>query len=170
MPERDQVVERRTAVPESQPRPLGYYALLIGLYNALYGVFLLLYRGRRPRLEQIGALDLAMLSMATLRISKVISEDEITAVLRKPLVEVDEHGRRPRGHGFRWALGKLVLCPTCTGTWVAALLAYGLYLAPWVTRPLLAVMSASGAEQFGDAVLSLLYTDRDRLRRQGGES
>jgi hypothetical protein len=166
MPEPNQMVEQRHTVPESQPRPLGYYALLIGLYNALYGLFLLIYRRKDRSLQEIGGLDLAMLGMATLRISKVISEDEITAVLRKPLIEVDAQGRRPRGHGLRWALGKLVLCPTCTGTWVAALLTYALHLFPWATRPLLAIMSASGAEQFADALLSLVYTDRDHLRKQ----
>jgi hypothetical protein len=167
MPEPDQVVGKRSAVPEVQSRPLGYYALLIALYNAFYGLFLLVYRRRRSSgLQAIGPLDLTMLGLATLRLSKAISEDEITAVLRRPLVEVDEHGRRPRGAGLRWALGKLVLCPTCTGTWVAALLAYALHLFPWATRPLLAIMSASGMEQFADALLSLVYTDRDRLRHR----
>jgi hypothetical protein len=165
MPEPNPVVEQRPVVPESQPRPLAYYALLIGLYNALYGLFLLLYRRKQDRLEEITPLDLTMLGLATLRVSKAISEDEITAVLRKPLVKADENGRRPRGQGLRWALGKLVLCPTCTGTWVAAALGYALYLFPWATRPLLAIMSASGMEQFADALLSLVYTDRDRRRQ-----
>ncbi len=150
-----------------QARPYGYYALLIALYNALYGVFLLLYRRKETSLERIGPLDLAMLSLATLRVSKGISEDEITAVFRSPLIEgIDSGESRPRGGGMRWALGKLVLCPTCTGTWVAALLGYSLHLYPRQTRPLLAIMSASGSAQLTDALLSLVYTDRDLLRKQ----
>jgi|SRR5947209_3888658 len=166
MPESQETVEQRQIIPESQRRPLGYYALLIALYNGLYGLFLFGYKRKRQGAANVNGLDLAMLGLATLRISKVISEDEITAVLRKPLVEVDAEGRRPRGHGLRWALGKLVLCPTCTGTWVAAFLVYALHLFPWATRPLLAIMSASGVEQFSDALLSLVYTDRDRLRQE----
>lgn len=154
--------------PQSQrSQPYGYYALLITVYQALYGVFLLLYRRKENALTQIGPFDLVLLSLATLRVSKGISEDEVTAVLRSPLVDGLESGAgRPRGGGMRWALGKLVLCPTCTGTWVAAILGYCLHLYPRQTRPLLAIMSASGAAQLSDALLSLVYTDRDLLRKQ----
>lgn len=161
----DLAAEQRPASPQSESRPYGAYALLIGLYQALYGLFLLVYRGKRNSLEKVTALDVAMLGLATLRLSKAISEDEISAIVRKPLVEDVSGERKPRGQGFRWSLGKLVLCPTCTGTWVAAFLGYALHLFPRQTRPLLAIMSASGAEQFSDALLSLVYADRDRLRQ-----
>ncbi len=149
----------------NQPRrPYGYYAVLIGLYNLLYGLFLLAYRRKDDRLDRLSGLDLTLLGLATLRMAKLVSEDEVTAVLRRPVVEVQDGQRRPRGHGLRLALGKLVLCPTCTGTWVAAFFTYALHLFPRQTRPFLALMSASGASQFSDAILSLVYTDRDLLR------
>jgi hypothetical protein len=149
---------------QEQRRPFGYYAVLIALYNALYGLFLLGYRRKKDRLDEVTGLDLAMLGLSTLRMAKLVSEDEITAVIRRPLVDVENGQRRPKGHGLRLALGKLVLCPTCTGTWVAAFLTYALHLFPRQTRPFLALMSASGASQFSDALLSLVYTDRDLLR------
>jgi len=148
------------------PKSYAYYAFLILVYQALYGAFVVAYRRKGDSLERLSALDMTMLGLATLRIAKTISEDEITTVLRRPLIEVGPNGKRPRGHGLRWALGKLVLCPTCTGTWVAAFLTYALHLFPRTTRPLLAIMSASGAEQLSDAMLSLIYTDRDLLRKQ----
>lgn len=149
---------------QEQRRPFGYYAVLIALYNALYGLFLLGYRRKKHRLDEVTGLDLAMLGLSTLRMAKLVSEDEITAVIRRPVVDVENGQRRPKGHGLRLALGKLVLCPTCTGTWVAAFLTYALHLFPRQTRPFLALMSASGASQFSDALLSLVYTDRDLLR------
>ena len=163
MPEHDAVAETRPVAPS---RPYTYYALLILGYQALYGAFLLLYHRKSDGLDRARPLDLAMLGLATLRIAKAISEDEITTVVRRPLIEVGPDGKRPRGGGLRWALGKLVLCPTCTGTWVAALLTYALHLYPRSTRPFLAMMAASGAEQFSDALLSLVYTDRDVLRNE----
>lgn len=172
MPESGHTVEQRMSIQPStakEKRPYGYYAFLIAIYQALFGLFLLFYKGKEQRLEQITPLDLTMLGLATLRISKTISEDEITTVVRKPLVEVREGQKQPRGGGLRWALGKLVLCPTCTGTWVAAFLSYALHLFPRQTRPFLAIMSASGFEQLSDAVLSLVYTDRDLLRQKGTE-
>ncbi|GAC1443361.1 MAG: hypothetical protein NVSMB52_01620 [Chloroflexota bacterium] len=163
-------VEQRQDEDPAESQPYTYYALLMALYSAMYGGFLYSYRKKNNTLDQISSLDLTMLGLATLRISKAISEDEISAVLREPLVEVRGTDRIPKGRGLRWALGKLVLCPTCTGTWVAAFLTYALHLFPRSTRPFLAVMAASGAEQFSDAVLSLVYTDRDALRQNVGRS
>jgi hypothetical protein len=145
-------------------RPYAYYALLIGIYNALFGLFLWLYRRKSDHLERITGLDILLLAMSTLRMAKLVSEDEITTVVREPLIEVQGEQKQPKGRGFRRALGQLVLCSTCVGTWVAAILTYALHLYPRQTRPFLAIMSASGASQFSDAILSLVYTDRDLLR------
>jgi hypothetical protein len=142
------------------------YAVLIAIFNALFAGFLLLYRNREKGLEKVEPLDVALLGMATLRMSKLVSEDEITSVVRKPVVKEDHGEKRPQGTGLRGAIGKLVLCPTCTGTWVAAFLTYSLHLWPRPTRPFLAMMSASGISQLSDAILSLVYTDRDLLRKE----
>jgi hypothetical protein len=165
----DRVPEAETPKPGDRQKtetPYGYYSLLIAIFNGLFGAFLLAYRRRRNSLPEVRPFDLALLSMATLRLSKLLSEDEVTAVIRRPLIEVEGQERHPRGHGLRYAVGKLILCPTCTGTWVAALLTYALHLAPRPTRPLLTLLAASGLEQASDALLSLVYTDRDVLRRE----
>lgn len=149
---------------DSEQRPYPYYALLIAIFNALFGGFLWAYRRKDDHLERLTGLDVALLGLSTLRMAKLVSEDEITTVVRRPLVEVHEGQKQPKGRGLQRALGQLVLCPTCAGTWIAALLTYALHLFPTQTRPFLAMMSASGASQFSDALLSLVYTDRDLLR------
>jgi len=152
---------------EQKDTPYAQYAILIFLYNVLFAGFLLLYKRSRQPLDRITALDFGLLGLATLRVSKTLSEDEITAVIREPLVEAQEEAARPKGHGgLRYALGKLLLCPTCTGTWVATFLTYSLHLFPRYTRPFLVVMAASGMEQFSDALLSLVYTGRNRTREE----
>jgi hypothetical protein len=166
MADADEIVEKRAAAKQGSSNPYTYYALLIALYNAMFGGFVVLYRRMRHPLASIGPLDLVMLGLSTLRLSKLISEDEITVVLRRPVVAESGEERHPQGRGLRWALGKLVLCPTCTGTWVAAFLGFALHLFPRYTRPFLAIMSASGMSQIGDAILSLVYTDRDALRKR----
>ncbi len=145
------------------------YTLLIVLYQALFGGFVLLYRRWRHPLEQITPLDLTLLGLATMRLSKLVSEDEITAALREPFIDESGGTKQPKGHGMRRSLGKLVLCPTCTGTWVAAFLSYALHLSPRYARPFLAIMAASGISQTSDAFLSLAYTDRDLLRKSTDE-
>ncbi len=145
------------------------YTLLILLYQALFGGFLMLYRRWRHPLEQITPLDLTLLGLATMRLSKLVSEDEITAVLREPLIDESSGTKQPKGHGVRRSLGKLVLCPTCTGTWAAAFLSYALHLSPRYARPFLAMMAASGISQTSDAILSLVYTDRDLHQKRTDE-
>lgn len=145
------------------------YTLLIVLYQALFGGFVMLYRRWRHPLEQITPLDLTLLGLATMRLSKLVSEDEITAALREPFIDESGGAKQPKGHGMRRSLGKLVLCPTCTGTWVAAFLSYALHLSPRYARPFLAIMAASGISQTSDAFLSLAYTDRDLLRKSTDE-
>jgi hypothetical protein len=171
MPVHDQEVEERPESPSMRrDRSYGSYATLIGAYNALFGGFLLLYHRRQNRLDEIRPLDVVLLAFATLRMAKLISEDEITSVLREPVIEEVNGQKRPIGQGFRQSLGKLVLCPTCTGTWIAAFLTYALHLSPQYTRPFLAMMSASGISQMSDALLSLVYTDRDLLRQEQDRS
>jgi hypothetical protein len=149
-----------------EERSYSSYALLIVVYNVLFAGFLTLYRRWKHPLNNLTALDLGLLGLATLRASKLVSEDEITAVLREPvLIEVGGH-KQPQGHGLRRSLGKLVLCPTCTGTWVAAFFTYALFLFPRYARPFLAIMAASGISQSSDALLSLVYTDRDLIRQR----
>ncbi len=151
---------------EDSGRPYAYYALLIAVYNSIFAGFLYAYRRWSHPLDRLTPMDFTLLGLATLRMSKLLSEDEVTSVIRRPVIEVEGEERHPRGRGLRWAIGKLVLCPTCTGTWVAAMLTYALHLSPRYTRPFLAILAASGMEQFSDAVLSLVYTDRDLLRQQ----
>lgn len=169
----DQIVEQRASGTDAEAqhqensgRPYAYYGLLIALYNAIFAGFLYIYRRWSHPLERLMPMDFVLLGLATLRTSKLLSEDEVTSVVRRPVIAVEGSERHPRGRGLRWALGKLVLCPTCTGTWVAAFLTYALHLWPRYTRPFLAILAASGIEQFSDALLSLVYTDRDVLREQ----
>lgn len=161
---------RSTSDTLREERSYSSYALLILVYNALFAGFVALYRKWKHPLDHLTALDLSLLGLATLRASKLVSEDEITSVLREPvLIEVDGH-KQPQGHGLRQSLGKLVLCPTCTGTWVAAFFTYALFLFPRYTRPFLAIMAASGISQTSDALLSLVYTDRDLIRQRKDQS
>lgn len=166
MPHDEKMEGRSTSDTLRAERSYSSYALLIVVFNALFGAFLLMYRRWKHPLDNLTALDLGLLGLATLRASKLVSEDEITSVLREPvLTEIDGH-KKPQGRGMRQSLGKLVLCPTCTGTWVAAFFTYALYLFPRYTRPFLAIMAASGISQTSDALLSLVYTDRDLIRQR----
>jgi Protein of unknown function (DUF1360) len=62
-------------------------------------------------------------------------------------------------------------CPICVGTWVAAILTYGLHLLPGPTRVLLTILSAAGAaELLGATTEALSWGGAVARRRVGTES
>ncbi|MDQ3965453.1 MAG: DUF1360 domain-containing protein [Actinomycetota bacterium] len=117
------------------------YATLIGVFNLIFGVFLLVTKvTRRPIPERIEAKDIALLGVATHKLSQIGAKDAVTSPLRAPFTELQEKEspksvqEKPRGEGLRRSIGELLTCQFCLGLWVAAFFTYGLVLAPRVTR------------------------------------
>ena len=84
--------------------------------------------------------DIALLGVATHKLSMLIANDAITSPLRAPFTELQEKqspksvDEEPRGKGLRRSMGELVTCKFCLGTWLASFFTYGLVLFPAVTR------------------------------------
>ncbi len=74
----------------------------------------------------------------------------MTEPLRATLTKPRDGGTEPKGTGVQRALGELVSCPTCIGTWIAAGSVYGLRVAPRPTRAFLAFMAAGGIAELLD--------------------
>ncbi len=79
-------------------------------------------------LGSITPLRLLVLSLAAYRASNILSNEVVTKPLRAPFVdEVEKDGKvieQPKQSGFLGATGLLIYCPSCTGVWIAAALAY----------------------------------------------
>ena len=122
-------------------QPLPSYAALMGLFNLILAVFLLIARKTgRPIPERIEAGDIALLGVATHKLSLMLAQDAITSPLRAPFTELEEKqspknvDEKPRGKGLKRSLGELLTCHFCVGQWVASFFTYGLVFAPAVTR------------------------------------
>jgi hypothetical protein len=129
------------AYDETEDQPLGAYAALAGLFSALFVLFLWTTKlAGRPVPERVKLDDLALLGVATHKLSWVVANSSVTSFMRAPVTKLQEdegssnQEEKPRGEGLQKALGKLLTCHFCIGMWVAALLSYGLVLAPRVTR------------------------------------
>ena len=115
----DVVAERATAPP-----PYHAYATITGVFVVglalSRGIARLL--GRDPP-EQTW-LDLATLSAATFKAARTIVRDDLTSFIREPFVEGnprDHEDERPvQTGGIEQAIGELVTCSRCIGTWAAA--------------------------------------------------
>ncbi len=128
-----------------EPKPLGGYAVLMLIFQALVALLALLLQRSRKRLpEQVQARDLALMSVATFKLSRLITKDKVTAAVRAPFTRFQEDAgpaevsETARGQGLHRAVGELLACPYCIEQWVATVL-----LALFIWQPRVARMTAS---------------------------
>jgi hypothetical protein len=149
--------------------PHGAYAALMATFaSALAGAALLAKAlGREP--EEQTALDLVVLGAATFKVARTIAGDDVASFIRQPFVEGDAHEGRedPVGTGdLRQAIGELVTCSRCIGTWVAGGLTATQILAPRFGRVLTWSLAAAGANDYLQAGFAALTGKSNELERR----
>lgn len=125
--------------------PYAAYAGIMGTFLAGVGVVSAVAARRQRPLEAPRAIDLALLGLATFKGARTIARDRVTSFVREPFVEgeaYDGEQERPAGEGLRRALGELVTCTRCVGTWIAAGLGATTILAPRTGRLLTSILAA----------------------------
>jgi hypothetical protein len=143
----------------------GIMATFMGGLAAAGGVAKLL--GRDPR--EHSALDLAVLALASFKASRTISHDEVTSFMREPFVEgtAKEGAEDPVESGdLRQAVGELVTCSRCIGTWVAAGLAGTQILAPQFGRLLTWTLATAGANDWLQAGFAALTNKSNEIEQR----
>jgi hypothetical protein len=131
-----------------EDRPLGAYVGLIGLFHLMFALFLLATKNSDRSIPQRVRLgDILLLGVATHKLGYLVSNDAVTSAIRAPFTEFQEMQspsnveEQPRGTGLRKAVGELLTCVFCIGHWIAAFFAYGLVLAPTLTRFVAAILA-----------------------------
>jgi hypothetical protein len=160
MAERVQDAEPLAGHSPQDERPLGGYAVLAGAFTALVGGFSAwLHASGRELPERVAPGDLALVTVATHKASRLIAKDRVTSAVRAPFTEFDEDTgtseihESARGRGIRRAIGELIVCPYCLGLWIAAAFTAGLVVAPRPTRWTATVLTTL----FGSDVLQIAY-------------
>jgi Protein of unknown function (DUF1360) len=72
------------------PRPLEGYAAILLSYSVLSGALTLGVRRKGFRAKRLGPMDLVLHALATEHLSRVITKDSVTAVLRAPVTRFQE--------------------------------------------------------------------------------
>ncbi len=148
------VAARRTGSP-----PYEAYAAIVGVFVGGLGAAGLAAHvfDRNPACQT--PLDLAVLSAASFKAARTLAHDEVTSFLREPFVEGEAH----EGHedpiatgDYRQAIGELVTCSRCGGTWAAAFLASTQILAPRFGRLLTWSLAAAGINDWLQAGFAAL--------------
>jgi hypothetical protein len=142
---------------ETERAPYEAYAAIAGTFVAGLGLVAAAARRSPPAT----ALDLVALSAATFKASRTLSRERVASFLREPFVEgADEH---PAGQGFQRAVGELVTCTRCIGTWSAAALASTQMLSPRFGRALTWTLAAGAANDFLQAAFAALCAKANEL-------
>ncbi|MFG2003329.1 DUF1360 domain-containing protein [Spirillospora sp. NPDC048911] len=143
-------------------RPLGSYLGTLAVYGLSAAGLAFLARGRTPR---VTLSDLALMTITTHKLARLIAKDPVTSPLRAPFTRFEgtsgpaELREEVRGHGARHAVGELMTCPFCLSQWVATAYTAGMVFAPDATRLVGTTMTAVAGSDW----LQLAYA---RLQRE----
>ncbi|HSS74536.1 MAG TPA: DUF1360 domain-containing protein [Gaiellaceae bacterium] len=132
--------------------------------------------GRDPQCQN--ALDLTVLAVATFKAARTLARDDVSSFIREPFIRErdDSPGRRAdRGDeepvetgDWRQAIGELVTCSRCVGTWAAAGLTTTQVLAPRFGRLLTWSLAAAGINDFLQAGFAALGSRANELQERSG--
>ena len=154
---------------ETRSPPYGAYATIMGAFAGGLAAAGALARSldREPR--ENTTLDFLVLAAASFKAARTIARDEVTSFLRAPFVEGEAHGgdEEPVPTGdLQQAIGELVTCSRCIGTWAAAGLAATQIIAPRFGRLLTWSLAAAGANDFLQAGFAALTSRANELEEQ----
>jgi hypothetical protein len=152
-------------VTATKQPPYAAYAAITGIFTGGLSVAGVLARvlGRNPACQT--PLDIVVLSAATFKGARTVARDEVTSFLRDPFVRGRAHkgeDEEPVESGdWEQAIGELVTCSRCAGTWVAAGLATTQILAPRFGRLLTWSLAAAGINDWLQAGFGALTEKGD---------
>jgi hypothetical protein len=141
------------------PTDTRHYALLTGAYAALAGALALSAARHREGDDLVPSSpgELALYSLATAGVTRLLSAEKVGAWVRAPFVDEPPGGeQRPRGRGLRYTVGELLTCTRCLGSWSALGLLAARAVAPQPTRvaaTLFALSYVNGVLQSGFAAV-----------------
>lgn len=102
--------------------------------------------------------DLALVTLATHKLSRTITKDSVTSPLRAPFARFEgsagpgEVNEKVAVGGAGKSIGELITCPFCLDQWIATGFVTGLGVAPRLTRyiaSIFAVRAGADLVQFG---------------------
>ena len=153
----------------AQQPPYSSYAAIVGTFAGGLAAAGALARAldRNPACNT--ALDFAVLSAAAFKASRTIAREKVTSFVREPFVEGEAHEGHEepvREGGMQQAMGELVTCTRCTGTWAAAALASAQIVAPRFGRLLTWSLGAAAASDFLQAGFVALTSKSNELKER----
>src|SRR6201999_3667364 len=89
------------------------------------------------------------LGLATFALAKLVSKEKVESWVREPFLEERPDGeRRPKGRRMRYAIGELLSCSRCVGSWSALGLVGVRLLRPREARVVVPMLALAGANDW----------------------
>jgi hypothetical protein len=138
---------------DGETRPVDY-AAINAIWISLAAALVAGSRGRASR-DPITTKELIPLAAATFAVSKAVARERIGSWVREPFVD-DSASQKPKGSRLQRAVGELVTCTRCVGTW-SALGVVGLrVMHPEAGRTMSVILASSAANDWLQAGFKLL--------------
>jgi hypothetical protein len=153
---------------EADRPPYGSYAAIATTFVGGLATATALARALNREPRELRSLDLLTLSAATFKLSRTISRDKVASFIREPFVEGQAYDgdEEPAGDGMQRAIGELVTCTRCVGTWAAAGLGATQVIAPKFGRLLTWTLAAAAANDFLQTSFVALNRKSEELRER----
>ena len=136
--------------PLTHSPPYASYAAIFGTFVGGLAAAGALARALEKEPQAQTTLDFVLLAGATFKTARTLTHDRVASFVRQPFVEGEAGAgdEQPAGDGPRRAVGELVTCTRCVGTWAAAGLASTQIIAPRFGRLLTWTLGAAAASDF----------------------
>jgi hypothetical protein len=136
-------------VSQTPTEPVDYAALNLVWAGLATGVLLATDKSEAPPVQ-----ELPVLGLATFALTKALAKEKVGTWVREPVV--DEEHRRPKGRRLRFALGELLTCTRCLGTWSALGLVALRVARPREGRILTTILAGAGMNDWLQSGYTLL--------------
>lgn len=146
------------STPASPTGPRDYAILEAVFATGLLFVVRLARRRERDGREPVRARELPVLAIATFALADVVAKEKVSTWIREPFVQegADHKPVAAEGSGLQHAIGELLTCTRCMGTW-GALGLIGLRVgSPSTSRVVTGVLALTGVNDVLQSAFRLL--------------
>jgi len=114
---------------------------------------------------EITLLNIALLALASFRLTRLLVFDKITEFIREPFFdEFEEENEEgvlevyylPKKSGVKKFMGDLLSCYWCTGIWVSAFIVVAYYISPDYSTPIILILAVAGSASILEALVQSL--------------
>jgi hypothetical protein len=166
-------IPREHISPKDDQNPRYAATIIIFIILVTLAIIIFILRdGQAP--ERIPPYDLVILALATFRLIRLFTYDQIMRVIRDLFIEkrefVDESGqvmvvRKKVLNGGRRSLSDLVSCPWCMGIWVSFFTVFLYFFAP-ITRYLALVLALAALGSMIQIIMNGIGAKAEFFKRE----